>query len=136
MDSGPEQIPIASPELPKPETVVTPEGPSRQPEAAAEKTPELAAGTINRSVQTVAAPAPLSLPPVVSPQSQTTTDADDTGTPLVADDVEVIEKPWVDKAKRIIAETKDDPYRQEQAVGGMKRSYVKKRYNKDLKEAA
>ena len=63
---------------------------------------------------------------------------DDTGTqpstdaPLVANDDDLIEKEWVDKAKKIIAETKDDPHRREQEVGKLQADYLKKRYGKEL----
>lgn len=52
---------------------------------------------------------------------------------LMADDVDLIEKEWVVKAKAIVAQTKDDPYKQNQAMTQVKADYLKKRYNKDLK---
>lgn len=45
-------------------------------------------------------------------------------------DDEVIARSWVDKAKKIINETKDDPYRQEEAVGQLQSDYLKDRYGK------
>lgn len=53
--------------------------------------------------------------------------------PLVAADDEVIEKEWVDKAKKIVDQTKDDPYRQEKEVSKLQADYLKKRYGKDIK---
>lgn len=52
--------------------------------------------------------------------------------PIVANDDDLIEKEWVDKAKKIIAETKDDPYRREKEVGKLQADYLKKRYGKEL----
>jgi Txe/YoeB family toxin of Txe-Axe toxin-antitoxin module len=53
-------------------------------------------------------------------------------TPSVAADDDLIEKEWVDQAKKIIEETKDDPYRREQEVGKLQREYIKKRYGRDI----
>lgn len=57
------------------------------------------------------------------------------GVPHVADDVDLIEKEWVEKAKEIVARTKLDPYAQSAEVSRMKADYIKKRYNKDIKVA-
>lgn len=54
-------------------------------------------------------------------------------TPSVASDDEVIEKEWVDKAKKIIIQTKDNPYQQERQVSKLQADYLKKRYGKDVK---
>lgn len=77
--------------------------------------------------------APVDLPqPIVQqtppPMSTSNTDPD---LPVVADDVDVIEKVWVDKAKSIVKQTRDDPYMQEQQVSSLQEDYQKKRYGKD-----
>lgn len=54
-------------------------------------------------------------------------------TPDIANDVDVIEKAWVDKAKQIIKETKDDPNAQEEAFEKLQIEYHKKRYGRDIK---
>lgn len=54
-------------------------------------------------------------------------------TPVMADDSDLIEKEWVEKAKAIVASTRDDPYVQSQEVSRFKADYIKKRYNKDIK---
>lgn len=54
------------------------------------------------------------------------------GTPAIADDIDLIEKEWVEKAKTIVNQTKDDPYKQNKAINKMKADYIKKRYNKDI----
>lgn len=58
-----------------------------------------------------------------------------TDTPLIADDADLIEKEWVEKAKQIVEQTKSDPYIQTQEVTKVKADYIKKRYNHDLKIA-
>jgi len=54
------------------------------------------------------------------------------GTPMVASDDDLIEKEWVDKAKKIVTETRDDPYRREEAVNKLQVDYLKKRYGREL----
>jgi len=60
------------------------------------------------------------------------TDVSSGDTPLVANDDDLIEKEWVDKAKRIIIDTKDDPYRREQEVSRLQADYLRKRYGREL----
>lgn len=55
-----------------------------------------------------------------------------TDSPAIAGDEDVIEKEWVDKAKKIIAETKDDPVGRSNRVGELKKDYLQKRFNKEL----
>lgn len=85
-------------------------------------------------------PALAALPNVQLPATPVTTQVTSqqdntnvTGTPLVAADDEVIEREWVEKAKRIVASTKDDPYSQEKEVGKLQADYLKKRYGKEVK---
>lgn len=54
-------------------------------------------------------------------------------TPQIADDGDLIEKEWVDRAKRIVEHTKHDPHLQNKEMNTMKADYLKKRYNKDIK---
>lgn len=53
--------------------------------------------------------------------------------PLVAADEDLVEKEWVDKAKKIVNATKDDPYNQEKQVSKLQADYLKKRYGKEVK---
>lgn len=55
-----------------------------------------------------------------------------TNSPTVANDDDLIEKEWVDKAKRVLAETRDDPYRREQEVTRLQEDYLMKRYGRKL----
>jgi hypothetical protein len=77
--------------------------------------------------------APVDLPQPISQQmsAPATQKANDSTLPTVADDVDVIEKVWVDKAKTIVKQTKDDPYTQEKQVSSLQEDYQKKRYGKE-----
>ena len=77
-------------------------------------------------------PVSISLPPVPTstPLEESVTPIADT--PLVAADEDLIEKEWVDKAKKIVEATKDDPYQREQEVGKLQADYLRKRYGKEL----
>lgn len=52
--------------------------------------------------------------------------------PVVAADEDLIEKQWVDSVKRIIKETRTDPYRQGQAISRLQADYLQKRYGKTV----
>lgn len=81
--------------------------------------------------QVSAQPPASSLPaPVAIPQPSQPQDSNSTTAPLVAGDEDLIEKEWVDKAKKIIAETKDDPHRREAEVSKLQIEYVRKRYGR------
>lgn len=54
-------------------------------------------------------------------------------TPLVAADEDLIEMEWVNKAKKIVNETKSDPYLQEREISRLQASYLQKRYGKEVK---
>lgn len=68
-------------------------------------------------------PASTTLPPLTN---------DATATSLVADDVDLIEKQWVERAKAIVAQTQDDPYRQKEEISKTGAEYIKKRFNKTI----
>ena len=74
---------------------------------------------------------PISPLPSIPATSPVAADAaqDDTN-PAVASDDDLIEKEWVEKAKQVIAETRDDPHAQDRAVGRLQADYLKKRYGK------
>jgi hypothetical protein len=54
-------------------------------------------------------------------------------THLVADDVDLIEKEWVDRAKAIVEATQDDPHKQKSEISKVKAEYIQKRFNKTIK---
>lgn len=68
--------------------------------------------------------------PVVADDQQQASTLPQTAAPLVAADEDLIEKEWVDKAKQVIADTKDEPYLREQEVKKLQIEYVQKRYGK------
>ena len=76
-------------------------------------------------IQAVTAP-----PPVVI--ADDATGATDDDLPVVANDDDLIEKEWVDKAKKVIMQTKDDPYRRELEISKLQADYLRKRYGKEL----
>ena len=53
--------------------------------------------------------------------------------PEEANDLDLIEKEWVLKAKQIVEHTFDDPYTQQAEISKMKADYMKKRWGKDIK---
>jgi hypothetical protein len=67
----------------------------------------------------------------------TASDDDDDSTaldlPTIAEDVDLIEKEWVKKAKDIVSATLGDPYMQNKQISKMKAEYVKKRYDREIK---
>lgn len=81
-------------------------------------------------------PAPSSLPAAPPPFQATGSDNSSARhqiSPAAADDVDLIEKEWVLRAKSIVERTKDDPHQQNQEMNKFKADYIKKRYNKEIK---
>lgn len=74
----------------------------------------------------------LPLPPTPLPSSMPQPSSDGSAGPTIASDDDLIEKEWVDKAKKIIADTQNDPYRREQEVSKLQVDYLRKRYGKEL----
>jgi hypothetical protein len=122
--------------LPKQAEVLPPHPASFEaaPEIRAQQ--ELQPAALAQNGPTLPAPAPQPMAanatPMVPPL-RPLTPAD--GNPATASDEEVIEKEWVDKAKKIITQTKNDPYQQEKEVSKLQADYLKKRYGKDIKIA-
>lgn len=83
--------------------------------------------------------APVQIPSVVMPTPSMPI-ADDSATqssnPISANDDDVIEKEWVDRAKQVLAQTREDPYQREKAIGELQRDYLMKRYGKQLGSTA
>ena len=78
----------------------------------------------------VVLPQPVVAQPLTNPDSQTV--PSDGNATLIANDDDIIEKEWVDKAKKIIAETKDDPYRREVEISKLQIEYIRKRYGREI----
>jgi len=114
---GGERVPV----LPSPEGGIETGADRREQTAEAQAAvADAAASTAGAQVQPLPPTPVMSAPPV------------QTVGPLVAADEDVIEKEWVDKAKQIILETKDDPHARTNRVNELQRDYLKKRYGKDL----
>lgn len=98
---------------------------AEQKERAAE-----AAAAIADSTFPTTLPTPVSVDP-----DDSSTVVDDSAitnaSPLTAADDDLIEKEWVDRAKKIIIETKEDPYSREEAVSRLQKEYQQKRYGRD-----
>lgn len=104
------------------------------PEAAGEKSHEREQNMkqIDKENTPPVVPVPaLPLPPSTSHSTIQPTTTDVAG-PTIASDDDLIEKEWVDKAKKIIADTQNDPYRREQEVSKLQVDYLRKRYGKEL----
>lgn len=89
-----------------------------------------------------AAPATLPSLPAVPPASQSfvqpnpSSVASSTTNSVVnttADDSDLIEKEWVNRAKKIIEDNRDNPHKQSKELTIVKADYMKKRYNKTIK---
>lgn len=91
--------------------------------------------TINQQVNdalsttnTVTSAIPATLPSLSSvPVSQPKTST--VANPQSADDVDLIEKEWVDRAKKIISETQNEPYLRDKKVTELREDYKHKRYS-------
>ncbi len=107
-------------------------------EAAPSNRPEVEPiSAIERDVQQAenvppSGPSPMiSLPtPVVTSTTGAATQGDD-DLPTNKDE-DLIEKVWVEKAKKIISQTKDDPYKREENVTDLKVNYLRKRFGREL----
>lgn len=98
---------------------------------AFEQASELAAAAADSAVsgQLPTLPTPV-MPALGDATKSTVSDIGDS--PVAANDDDLIEKEWVDKAKKIISETQADPYKREEAVFKLQRDYQKKRYGREL----
>lgn len=132
---APNGSPEMGPSLPR-----VPEAAPRAPEHApdTEQRAERPAPQEQRTGSGAGDNTPPPMPVVPVPTSPTTTVQDDTAVhdasnPAVAADEDLIEKEWVEKAKKIISDTKHDPYQQERAVRRLQADYLQKRYGKTIK---
>jgi hypothetical protein len=109
--SSPETFPAASPERVEQRSAVelAPPPPAGAPPVMAQPMP----------------PAPV-VPPTVPPVDPAAAN------PIAANDDDVIEKEWVDRAKQVILQTKDNPYAREKAIGELQRDYLAKRYGRQI----
>ena len=122
-------------QLPTP-PVLTPEGmPSLPPldaklERGQERFEQVAETSAVASDVAASASAAASIATPVAPVQDPRSHPTSSTTPLVAADEDLIEKEWVDKAKQIIEQTRDDPHTRTQKVNELQRDYLQKRYGK------
>ena len=90
-------------------------------------------GVINDNPQVSTDDVTIALPSVPNPTQDNDVTATTTQTPVVAADDDVIEKEWVNKAKKVITQTKGDPYTKEREVSKLQADYMQKRYGKQVK---
>lgn len=112
--SGGERIPV----LPSPESGI---------ETGAERREQVGEAQAAVADAATTAAAPVATAPVDTPRP-----APASANPLVAADEDVIEKEWVDRAKKIVMDTKDDPHGRQQQVSELQKDYLQKRYGKQL----
>jgi hypothetical protein len=81
------------------------------------------------------AAASIAVPSQVTAQTFSDDDVgvDDQSVSRGASDTDRIEKQWVEKAKTILAKTKDDPFEQKSQMSKVKADYIKNRFNKTIK---
>jgi hypothetical protein len=126
---GPEQTPREY----GPERVLPPTPERGLLETGAERTEQIAE-TAARASDT-AMPAGVA-PTTVVNDNVATDDAAGLVTPVTASDDDLIEKEWVDRAKKLVSDTIQDPYKQENAVVQLQKDYQKKRFGRELGEAS
>lgn len=131
---------IMEPQLPNPNSV--PKGSYETPSVL--PTPELAhTGEVaqNRetapivearpSIERQPAPPPTPMPPVLIAPSPTQSIAP--AAPNVASDDDVIEKEWINMAKKVLSLTKGDPFQKGHEISKLQADYLEKRYGKQVK---
>jgi hypothetical protein len=138
---------------PNPNTQPQPSNPNTAPnvpEKTVQPSPERPAApeVAPQAPQGVPVPPPAATPPPATPPVPVDTDtaqgaaqanpasaAPNVGpNPAEAADTDRIEKEWVDQANKIVEQTKNDPYVEEEAVESLQQDYLKKRYNHDVKK--
>lgn len=69
------------------------------------------------------------------PAASNTSTAPPPALDLPAEEVDVIEKEWVDRAENIIKTTASDPFAEEQQEESLSKEYLKKRFNVDVDDS-
>lgn len=103
--------------------------------------PEKSGSVENKITEGGVTQGPITALPIVDPtqyadpaaQATPTQLSDDQNQKTTDEDVDVIEKEWVNRAKKIVDSTKDNPAKQSRELSVFKAEYMKKRFNKELK---
>jgi len=111
-----------------------PTNPTNQANANGLSLPPVVPSSVPASQPAVPAPPPTAVANMTTPSTPANQDlaVDESGAPMIADDADLIEKAWVEKAKKLVEQTKNDPYTQNKEINKFKADYIKKRYNKDI----
>lgn len=130
---SPEMRPSASPTPPSGEAFVAPRTPeATSPLEQGRETRETLMDGPKGDPVSQGAPVPPPLPVIDPAQNTPKSTMQDDSNPAAAADEDLIEKEWVEKAKRVVAETRNDPHAQDLAVSRLQADYLKKRYGKAI----
>lgn len=130
-NSGGEQPGMANFEVPQ-----VPELGAEQPKApetaktAAESSPSDKPG--KQALPVLQQPEPPITPIQVTVDDTQTPQSTSTSSSSMPKETHIPEKEWVNRAKKIIAETHDDPHKQKHEISKVKAEYIKKRFNKTI----
>lgn len=105
------------------------------------QSPEQAPGVAEQAPRAAIAAMPVSspIPPPTSSTQPLAAQNDDVVSTTksvkagLIEDSDLIEKEWVDKAKRIVERTREDPHQQSELITEVRADYMKKHYNKTIK---
>jgi hypothetical protein len=103
--------------------------------------PEMPKSTYEAMPSNISGPpiqAPAYTPPQLPPQSNDDGRSDATKASKTAGkkffkDKELIDKEWVNKAKAIVAQTQDDPFKQSEQMSNLRAEYISREFNKTIK---
>jgi hypothetical protein len=131
-NTNPNSIPVApnmAPSIPEVAPISSPE--------VQLSNPETQTGPMQSTPGQPAPVVPMPQTPVVVQPTTITSDNSTVNStaPAAAADDDLIEKEWIDHAKKIISSTKTDPHEQARLVAELMRDYVKKRYGKEVGKA-
>lgn len=118
---------------PTPEQPVSSNEQFQTPVAPGEAAPVVPQGGTQPAPMPQVPQVPPAQDPIAQPGVPAVSSAPQVG-PQTAEDVDVIEKEWVDQAEKIIDETKGDPYVEEEAVESLQQDYLMKRYGHQVKK--
>lgn len=102
----------------------------RQPEV--KRAAEPVAGTVTAPVASASVAPSAVVVPSQGAQPASQAAAPPAQANLPAEDVDVIEKEWVERAENIIKADANDPYKEEKDEESLSREYLKQRFNVDV----
>lgn len=70
--------------------------------------------------------------PILPPMSSNHSSLGHTNNPAAADDSDLIEREWVERAREIVSKSRANPYLRSKELTKLKADYLKKRYGKDI----